>query len=90
MCRISIQGLPGWGRLQDVTRRYSVSRATVSRWAKEGKILTIHTYGHTLYSVDSVLGYTDWRTRQAALAQAKRWEGPRRRYPRVVLKEKIS
>ena len=87
MCRITIHGLDGWGRLRDVRERYGVSASTVTRWVRDGKILMIRTYGHPLYSVDWVLGHTGGRSREKALAQARRWDGFRQKHPRVWIRD---
>ena len=87
MARITIHGLDGWGHLRDVTARYGVTSPTVARWVQDGTILMIRTYGHTLYSVDSVLGHTDKEARQEAWPVANYWSDFRQTHPRVIVRD---
>lgn len=79
MARISVHGIPGWGSNKEVLERYGVTRPTVGRWVRQGKIMKLETYGHPLYNLDV--------DTSVAAELAEKWEGFVRVHPRVRLPE---
>lgn len=87
MARLTREGMEGWGGIGETAERHGVQRNTVTKWLKAGKIQRIHTYGHSIYSMDAVEGISTAEAIHRAKVLAAEWKGFIRVHSRVNLKE---